>query len=406
MTTPHRRPARRRVTIAPGVRRDGDRLVATVRHGTGPNQRSETRIFDLGTDLDRVIKVWQRDAKNKLVTATPTAPGVGTLAADILDFLDALPAGTYRDDSGPLLDAWSRTPIGAVPRHAVDRLDLIAQIARWTDAGAAAATCNRRLSRLRALYTKLDGPTTPNPTDKIPYLAQPEIENREIPPRIVALILDSLPDRGRASRGQARPTVSHSKIRLRVMAHTGIPPATLRRVRPRDLDLDAARIYLRPRRKGHGSPGAWIALLPAAVDALRAFVAAGLIGLRWSNGSMRKTWHVAIARARKTAARIAAETGDRSWMLDLASLPPRCKPYDLRHSFASELYRVTGDIRAVSELLQHAELETTKRYTHGAVSDRVTAAIQAAAAAYATVPTPPAPAPPAPLRLIKRAASA
>ena len=137
--------------------------------------------------------------------------------------------------------------------------------------------------------------------------------------------------------------------------------------------------------------------MPEAVEAIQAFMAAGLVGKSWSRSSMRKTWHVGIARAKKVAALYATQTGDQTWVTDLANLPPRCKPYDLRHSFASEMYRLTGDIRAVAELLQHADMETTKRYTKGAVSERVTAAIAKAASTFAATPTIPAPA-------VKRAA--
>jgi integrase len=76
----------------------------------------------------------------------------------------------------------------------------------------------------------------------------------------------------------------------------------------------------------------------------------------------------------------------------LEALPPNCRPYDLRHSFGDELYRVTGDLGAVGEILQHASLETTKRYTARAVSGRVATAFakmsEANAPAAAPPPTP------------------
>lgn len=377
-------------SIAPGIRRAGDRLVAEVRIGSSRDgdQIRQVKQFPLGTDLS-IMQAWQYHERADRMLETAPRAAFGTLAADVSTYLKTLPEGRYRDDSEELLTHWIKCPLGERSRAAISRLDVMGQIARWGDAGAAASSCNRRLSRLRKLYQALDGITTANPTDTIKFQRGPEGEPRDIPTRIVRLILSSLPDQGRAERGGTRPKISLTKIRLTVIAWTGIPPATLRRVRPRDLDLKGARIYLRPRRKGKGVDGTWVALLPDAVDALRAFSAANLYGLAWSNASMGKTWRVGIARAVKEATRIAATTGDKSWADELATLPPRCKPYDLRHSFASEVYRLTGDIRAVSELLQHAELETTKRYTKGAVSERVKAAIAVASAAYAAVETPP-----------------
>ena len=375
-----------------GSSRDGSRV---CRH----------KSFALGTSIP-IMQAWQFGEKKDLLLARPAVAVRGTLAADIPAYLATLPDGRYKRDSAEILAHWIAVDVGGLSRDSITRLDVIAQIAAWGNAGVAVGTCNRRLSRLRKLYHALDGPTAPNPTDAIKFGREPEGEPRDIPIRIVKLILDSLPDHGRAERGGTRPDVSLTKLRLTVMAWTGIPSASLARVQPRDLDFSSARIYLRPRRKGKGREGAWVALLPPAVAALRAFVDAGLCGRPWSNSSMRKTWHVGIARAKKTAAELAQKTGDESWARELAALPPRCKPYDLRHSFGSEIYRQTGDIRAVSELLQHADLETTKRYTKGAVSERVTAAIAKAAAVYAAALTPPpAPAPTkraSTLRLIRR----
>lgn len=396
-----------RIRLHPGIYRDGDALVAEVRIGSSRDgtQTRQRQRFPLGTPV-KEMQAWQHGARYDLAIAAPSAPTRGSLAADIADFVAALPEGRYRVDTEDLLSHWSRSAIGARDRRTITRLDLLAVISDWTTAGAAENSCNRRLSRLRKLYRAFDGIDQGNPTDAIAYLREPRAEPRDISARIVRLILDSLPDQGRAASGDTRPTTSESKIRLRVLAWTGIAPATLRRVRPRDLDLEHARVYLRPRRKGKGTHGAWVTLLPLAVEAFRDFAAAGLFERAWSQSSLGKTWRVGIARATAAADRVARETGDQTWVAEIAVLPPKCRPYDLRHAFASEIYRETGDIGAVSELLQHASFETTKRYTRGAVSARVAAAIAKAGVSYAAIPTIPAPAKPAPrMRLVKTAGS-
>lgn len=397
MTRRHK-DTRRRIPVpgAPGIYREKSFFLVTKRKGsTQTEARAHPPMrFPLDTPLPKML-AWQARAEALLLEELPSVPRAGSIAADVPTFLDMIPAGRTREDFRDLLQHWIDSPLGSVHRHAVKRDEIIAQRSRWLEAGAAPVTVNHRVRALRALYNGLDGPTEPHPTDKIPNIKGPARVPRGLPMDVVERILAEVPDRGRAERHGTRPDVSLTKIRLAVMAWTGIPPVQLERLTPRNFDLSqcvdrrGARVYLQPRRKAKGSPGAWVKLLPQAVDALQAFAAAKLWGHKFSRSSVGKSWKGAIRRITERLTAECKRTKDRT-ALDawLDAIPPQCRPYDLRHSFGTEAYRITGDLRAVAELLQHADLETTKQYTGGAVSERVSSAIDQMDAAHTAAKRP------------------
>ncbi len=49
---------------------------------------------------------------------------------------------------------------------------------------------------------------------------------------------------------------------------------------------------------------------------------------------------------------------------DKAGIPKDVHPHMLRHTFATEFYRQTKDIRLTQKMLGHADLSTTMIYTH------------------------------------------
>jgi integrase/recombinase XerC len=94
----------------------------------------------------------------------------------------------------------------------------------------------------------------------------------------------------------------------------------------------------------------------AALQALRAWLA-----LR---GELARPGEAALFVGARGARLGASQVRSRLKALALrAGLPTHVHPHMLRHSFASHLLQSSGDLRAVQELLGHANIATTQVYT-------------------------------------------
>ena len=165
-----------------------------------------------------------------------------------------------------------------------------------------------------------------------------------------------MPDVGQGRKGEARDDQSKTKARLRLIAYTGLPHKQIKQLRPQDVNLRAGTMIVSARRKGKGVERRSLLLTAEGLEALRHFADLECWG-SFSNSSVWKSWRRACAAA------------------GLTTTP---RPYDLRHSFGTQMYVATGDTKAVSELMMHAPgSAVVHRYTMGGVAPRLRLAVGA-----------------------------
>jgi integrase/recombinase XerC len=106
---------------------------------------------------------------------------------------------------------------------------------------------------------------------------------------------------------------------------------------------------------GKGSKQRYVPLLPAVIEAVQDYLAACPFTLP-PEGPL----FVGARGKRLGARRVQARLAEVRATL---GLPVTATPHALRHSFATHLLAGGGDLRAIQELLGHASLSTTQRYT-------------------------------------------
>ena len=345
------RGARRR--IAPGVYRDDIGYAAVVSVGSGKRRQSQERRFPAGTAL-RTITDWQtgvraqfkRQAKRQTIHDANTA---GTLRDDVQRYLALASAMPSAESRAYDLAAWVAVH-GQTRTLKLTPDTLIRTHQAWAADGYAPSTLNHRRNALVQVYRHLY-PTAENPARLIPHTREPKGDARNVDPADVLAVLEAM-----------RP--SATRARLKVMAATGLSQARIKRVTPADLDLKARTMRLVGRRKGDGTAGRVFPLSTRGVAAWREFTKYRAWGDFANEGlpvSLRRGIEAVNVARRKVKG---------------LTLVPDFIPYQLRHTFGTELYRVTGDIRMVAELLD-CTVTTALRYTRGAVDPGMAAAVAA-----------------------------
>jgi len=106
---------------------------------------------------------------------------------------------------------------------------------------------------------------------------------------------------------------------------------------------------------GKGNKQRLVPLLPAVVEAIEDYAAQ----CPWKGGADFPLF--VGARGKRLNPGVVQRQVRR--LRGLLGLPETATPHALRHSFATHLLAGGGDLRTIQELLGHASLSTTQRYT-------------------------------------------
>jgi site-specific recombinase XerD len=276
------------------------------------------------------------------------------VAWDLDAFIGSLTAASdatksaYRNDLDRFVE-WAERGSVEGP-HGVDRRMLRRYLAYLGTTGKAKRTIARRASSLRRYFGWLarsgvlavdpsSGLSAPSGEGRLPrVLRTDELTTLLDDPPVV---VESDPD--------------HVRLRddavLELLYGSGLRVSELCGLRPEDLDLPAGAITV----WGKGSKQRRVPITAPAAEALVAWLQRGRGAL-----VSDETPHDAVflnARGRRLGPRDVRRLLDRR-------APAPTHPHALRHTFATHLLDGGADLRVVQELLGHADLSTTQRYTH------------------------------------------
>jgi integrase/recombinase XerC len=244
--------------------------------------------------------------------------------------------------------------------------DLRRYLAARHRGGIGGRTLARELSALRSLYTYLlrEGLTRHNPVRGI----RAPKTGRHLPETFdvdtLGALLDSGPPGAEGSMGPAAPdaaaaTADDAVLTLRDTAmvelfySSGLRLAELVALNPSDIDRTDAVVTV----VGKGAKTRRVPVGTAALAAIAAWLEVrGLLA-----GADEPALFVS-RRGRRIHPRTVQQRLQQ-WAVGRGA-NRRLHPHLLRHSFASHLLESSGDLRAVQELLGHADIGTTQVYTH------------------------------------------
>jgi integrase/recombinase XerC len=233
----------------------------------------------------------------------------------------------------------------------IDAADVRAFVASEVNRGASRGSAARRLAALRSFFSYLhrEGVVDQNPA----RLVRSPRQTRPLPrflsvDEAFQLVAQDGGTGFRALRDRALMELAYSSG-LRVSELAGLDVGSV------DLAEGHTRVF------GKGNKERMVPVGGKARDALRAYLPARARKLQSVGAAEEQALflnpqggRLSDGAIRRVVRRLARALG----------LPGRVTPHTLRHTFATHLLHGGADLRVIQELLGHASLSTTQKYTH------------------------------------------
>jgi integrase len=341
---------------AKGIRRHGNRWEVTLQ----VQGESFSTSFPFDTELE-TMQGWQRRKEHAALErqrdANATPSSRGTMQADVAVYLTQVASMPTLKERTYHLGLWVAELGAARDRSTITTAEIDVVLHRWKLTGKEGQplgnmSVRHRRAALLHLFNKLDGKVAWNPVRAAWNPRQTPPAARALPMETVQRILDHITIHGK------------TRARLFVLATTGLPPKQVKQITPEDVAraVQTGQLRVAGRNKGAGTAARVMPVTPEALVALQMLDAANAYG-HYANSSAWLTF--------RRACRKAGVVGN-------------VRPYDLKHSLGSYLYRKGRNLDSVARLLD-VDPRTARRYTLAAQTE-VDEATMALAAGALSVP--------------------
>jgi integrase/recombinase XerC len=249
-------------------------------------------------------------------------------------------------------EAFANAPAEKSPLSKVDTLAVRSYLAHLHRDRLANRSLARHLSTLRSFFRWAcrEGHLEKNPAKGLPSPRVPKTLPRAM----------SLPDTERLLGAEVEEAFVPERERalFELLYATGLRVSEAAGLDLSDVDFSSRLVRV----TGKGNRERIVPFGEAALEALRGYLPSR-DALRHRLTGRRGVEPLFVnARGGRLTSRSMARLLKRR--LRAAGLPAEISPHALRHTFATHLLQAGADLRAIQELLGHASLSTTQKYTH------------------------------------------